>query len=80
MDIACFSRCGEKRQKRKIRSIMDKRNTELLRTITSYLKSYDGPELRIMEVCGSHTGAIAKYGIPQLLSGLPGLRGTVCIY
>ena len=68
MDIACFSRCGEKRQKRKIRSIMDKRNTELLRTITSYLKSYDGPELRIMEVCGSHTGAIAKYGIPQLLS------------
>lgn len=68
MDIACFSRCGEKRQKRKIWGIMDKRNTELLRTITDYLKSYDGPELRIMEVCGSHTGAIAKYGIPQLLS------------
>ena len=46
--IAYFSRCGEKRQKRKIWGIMDKRNTELLRTITDYLKSYDGPELRIM--------------------------------
>jgi len=41
---------------------------EVLEAIKKYLKEYDGPELRIMEVCGSHTGAIAKYGIPQLLS------------
>lgn len=32
------------------------------------LKAYDGPELNIMEVCGSHTAAIAKNGIPGLLS------------
>ena len=32
------------------------------------LLDYDGPEVRIMEVCGSHTDAIAKFGIPSLLS------------
>ncbi len=42
---------------------------EVLEAIKKDLKEYDGPELRIMEVCGSHTGAIARYGIPQLLSG-----------
>ena len=36
--------------------------------IKRYLKEYNGPELRIMEVCGSHTGAIARNGIPGLLS------------
>lgn len=36
--------------------------------LVSYLKEYDGPELRIMEVCGSHTAAIAKNGIPGILS------------
>ncbi len=36
--------------------------------ITDFLKSYDGPEIRIMEICGSHTGAIAKNGIPGMLS------------
>lgn len=41
---------------------------KILEEIKKYLKHYDGPELHIMEVCGSHTGAIAKYGIPQLLS------------
>lgn len=41
---------------------------EILETIKKYLREYDGPELRIMEVCGSHTGAIARYGIPQMLS------------
>ena len=37
-------------------------------SIKSFLANYDGPEMNIMEVCGSHTGAIAKYGIPGLLS------------
>lgn len=36
--------------------------------IKEYLKSYNGPSVNIMEVCGSHTAAIAKYGIKTLLS------------
>ena len=36
--------------------------------IIDYLKNYDGPEINIMEVCGSHTAAIAKNGIPGMLS------------
>ena len=32
------------------------------------LARYDGPELRLMEVCGSHTAAIAKNGISDMLS------------
>ena len=39
-----------------------------LKKVIEYLGSYDGPEMNIMEVCGSHTGAIAKNGIPGLLS------------
>lgn len=39
-----------------------------LNKVIEYLGSYDGPEMNIMEVCGSHTGAIAKNGIPGLLS------------
>jgi len=37
-----------------------------------FLRNYDGPELRIMEVCGTHTVAIFKNGIRSLLS--PKLR------
>ncbi len=33
-----------------------------------YLGSYDGESVRIMEVCGSHTAAIHKNGIPGMLS------------
>lgn len=36
--------------------------------ISTYLKGYNGPTIRLMEVCGSHTAAIAKYGIRELLS------------
>ena len=36
--------------------------------ICEYLKMYDRRELTLMEVCGSHTAAIAKYGIKDLLS------------
>lgn len=39
-----------------------------IESIKNELKQYDGPLIRIMEVCGSHTGAIARYGIPGLLS------------
>ncbi|MBR2045224.1 MAG: hydrogenase formation protein HypD, partial [Agathobacter sp.] len=33
-----------------------------------FLANYDGPELNIMEVCGSHTAAISKNGIRGMLS------------
>ena len=33
-----------------------------------FLASYDGPEIHIMEVCGSHTAAISKNGIRGMLS------------
>ncbi len=35
---------------------------------TDYLKNYDGLDTRIMEICGSHTEAVAKYGIPSIVS------------
>ncbi|MDD7178362.1 MAG: hydrogenase formation protein HypD [Lachnospiraceae bacterium] len=34
----------------------------------SWLAAYDGPDISVMEVCGSHTAAISKYGISGLLS------------
>ena len=37
-----------------------------------YLQNYDGPPLRIMEVCGTHTAAIFKSGIRSFLS--PNIR------
>ena len=40
--------------------------------ILDELKNYDGKELCFMEVCGTHTAAIAENGIPSLLS--PGIR------
>lgn len=39
-----------------------------LEEICTYLKEYDGRPLTFMEVCGSHTAAIAKSGIRGLLS------------
>lgn len=35
--------------------------------ILEYLQSYDGPPLRFMEVCGTHTAEIHRNGIPALL-------------
>ena len=36
--------------------------------IITFLREYDGPDVRLMEVCGTHTGAIARNGIPSMLS------------
>ena len=33
-----------------------------------YLKEYDGPPIRIIEVCGTHTASIAHSGIVSLIS------------
>ena len=41
---------------------------EQLAKIVSYLKDYDGPEIRLMEVCGTHTAAIFKGAIHSLIS------------
>ena len=40
---------------------MDEKVLELIR-------HYDGPELRFMEVCGTHTGEISRTGIRRMLS------------
>lgn len=36
--------------------------------IKEYLRAYDGPLIRVMEVCGSHTAAVERNGIRGLLS------------
>lgn len=36
--------------------------------VIDYLKSYDGPEIKLMEVCGTHTASIFKNGIRGLIS------------
>ena len=39
-----------------------------LQKIVDELKTYDGPQVRLMEVCGTHTAAISENGIPSMLS------------
>ncbi|MCR5156608.1 MAG: hydrogenase formation protein HypD [Butyrivibrio sp.] len=39
-----------------------------LKDIVKELKEYDGPQVRLMEVCGTHTAAISENGIPSMLS------------
>lgn len=41
---------------------------ERIKEIIQALREYDGREIRIMEICGSHTAAISKSGIRSLLS------------
>lgn len=36
--------------------------------IKKELMEYDGPKLNLMEVCGSHTAAVSKFGIKSILS------------
>lgn len=36
--------------------------------VIDYLKNYDGRQLKLMEVCGTHTAAIFKNGIRDLIS------------
>lgn len=42
--------------------------SDKLQKIIDALGHYDGPLVRLMEVCGTHTGEIARNGIPSLLS------------
>ena len=41
---------------------------ERLVKIRDYLKNYKGPDIKLMEVCGSHTAAISKSGIKSIVS------------
>ena len=36
--------------------------------VIDYLRKYDGPPVKLMEVCGTHTAAIARAGIKSLIS------------
>ena len=36
--------------------------------VKKFLAEYDGEEISVMEVCGSHTSAVAKNGIPSMIS------------
>jgi hydrogenase expression/formation protein HypD len=42
-------------------------NKEMLAGLSNKLKSYSGPPIKLMEVCGTHTMAISKYGIRSIL-------------
>lgn len=48
-------------------SASDMTDTKLSQIIKA-LKEYDGEEVRLMEVCGTHTAAISENGIPSMLS------------
>ena len=37
-------------------------------SIVRELRNYDGPEIRLMEVCGTHTAAIFKNGLREIIS------------
>ncbi len=54
-----------------------------LEKIKYELGGYDGPAMRIMEICGSHTEAVARFGIPSLISDkitlLSGPGCPVCV-
>lgn len=54
-----------------------------IRDMLEALRRYDGPLVRIMEVCGTHTAAIAKSGIrpllPPKISLLSGPGCPVCV-
>ena len=39
-----------------------------IKKLAGELADYDGEEIRIMEVCGTHTAAISENGIPAMLS------------
>lgn len=39
-----------------------------LQTIIQVLKNYDGKEIKIMEVCGTHTSSIFNHGIRSIIS------------
>ncbi|MEX2602975.1 MAG: hydrogenase formation protein HypD [Gracilimonas sp.] len=47
--------------------IQEFRDKELVSRLLPYIRQYNGPDVHFMEVCGGHTMAIQKFGIPALL-------------
>ncbi len=47
--------------------IYEFRNKDLVDPLLNRIRAYQGPEVQFMEVCGGHTMAIQKFGIPALL-------------
>ncbi|HHV63413.1 MAG TPA: hydrogenase formation protein HypD [Firmicutes bacterium] len=46
---------------------MDHRNQALINLLVDRLRSYSGPAVRFMEVCGTHTMSIFRYGLRAML-------------
>jgi len=42
-------------------------NRKMINDLVEYIGKYDGPPLRIMEVCGTHTMSIYRWGIKKIL-------------
>lgn len=59
------------------------RDTELSRVLLKRLRNYDGPPTTVMEVCGTHTVAVARLGLRTLLPNsvrlLSGPGCPVCV-
>lgn len=47
--------------------IREYRDKQLIAILVKKIHAYNGPTVRFMEVCGGHTMAIQKFGIPALL-------------
>ena len=45
----------------------DFRNEKIISSLAEKIQAYNGVPVRIMEVCGSHTDVVGKYGIRQIL-------------
>jgi hydrogenase expression/formation protein HypD len=43
------------------------RNKEVIDGLVAKIKTYDGQQIKLMEVCGTHTMAISKFGIRDIL-------------
>lgn len=41
---------------------------DIVGSAIKYLKNYDGPEFKVMEICGTHTAEITHHGIRSMLS------------
>jgi len=55
------------------------RNAEVVQKISERLKAYDKLDISLMEVCGGHTMAIHRFGIPSLLpKGIKLISGPGC--
>jgi hydrogenase expression/formation protein HypD len=48
-------------------TIQSIRNKKVVQKLVDKIQQYDGPNIKIMEVCGTHTMAISKYGIRNVL-------------